>query len=178
MATNKYITTFTAYPMVFVATYSAGKIKQILYKRGKFNLEQWLKITKAIPLLEKDIEAIPKRFKGTVKMEKVLREVSEYQKWLDVYLEWHSTACGFPAKMDGIQGKALKSIQKYLIENSANNEEALLVWGSVLNNWPNYEEYYQKQTKLNQINSNLQLLIKSLKDDTVNNLNGSNRPVV
>lgn len=87
----------------------------------------------------------------------------EYKAYLDIYWKWFNNRFGFTPKIDGAQGKALKSIIKYL--ESQNKEQALHGWKLIFLYWDRVDKFYQAQTKLTQINSNIQIIIAQIKQN-------------
>ena len=88
------------------------------------------------------------------------------------YLQHHPAPpldlCSSPAKIDGIQGKALKSILSYLKQlcrqkGKESEEDVLNAFKFIFANWSRLDEFLQKQIKLSQINSNLPNIIQNLK---------------
>lgn len=80
---------------------------------------------------------------------------------MKAYFDWHVSLVGFPPKIDGAQGKALKYIIKYL--DSITDSKGLESWQAILSHWGSVDKFYQTQTKLTQINSNIQLIIQQIK---------------
>ena len=68
------------------------------------------------------------------------------------------------AKMNGQEGKAMKSIIAYLVnETREKNGDVCGAWRFILEQWDRLETFLQKQIKLSQINSNLINIIKQIK---------------
>jgi len=91
-----------------------------------------------------------------------------YQKFLDIYSNWYESLVGVKIKFDGMQGKALKKIITYLIANSKekNAQGGADAWSYILQNWSRIDKFYQDQTKVNQIESNLPNILNQLKNGT------------
>lgn len=92
-------------------------------------------------------------------------ETSRYQSFIkryDTFCRWVS---GAGAKMDGVQGKAMKAIIKYLIKESKASDEqgALDAWDYVLTNWAKLSPFIQTQISLVQINKNLAEILMQLR---------------
>ena len=73
-----------------------------------------------------------------------------------------------PAKIDAVQGKAMKTILNYLKtlckqKGDDSPENILNALKYIFKNWKNLEPFLQKQVKLSQINSNLVNIIQQLK---------------
>ena len=82
------------------------------------------------------------------------------------------------AKMNAIEGKAMKSIILYLkgqvkskdelIDENTINEKTLLSWEIILNNWDVLSGWKKENLKLTQIDSNLINIISEIKSNKSN----------
>lgn len=102
-------------------------------------------------------------------------EKSDYVKSIEVYNEFiKKLSGGAGAKIDGQQGKAMKSIIAYmktqLKESGSDVSESLKV---IFERWNKLEPFIQKQTTLSQISSNLQNIIIQLKNGATANNTGT-----
>lgn len=100
-----------------------------------------------------------------------------YPAFIEIYFTWFETQSGVPPKMDAIQGKAAKAIIAYLrtivkakakaegtiLDAETMDERIIKSWQVILDNWDQAEAYYQDKTRLVDINSNIQNVIKQLK---------------
>lgn len=91
-----------------------------------------------------------------------------YKMSVDIYHKFCLSNMDAPAKIDGIQGKALKSILSYLKQlcrqkGKDTEEDVLNAFKFIFANWSNLDQFLQKQIKLSQINSNLPNIIQNLK---------------
>lgn len=100
-----------------------------------------------------------------------------YPAFIDIYFTWFEAQSGVPPKMDAIQGKAGKAIIAYLrtivkakakaegiiLDAETMDERIIKSWQLILDNWDQAEAYYQDKTRLVDINSNIQNVIKQLK---------------
>lgn len=112
------------------------------------------------------------------------KEPALFQACMKIYCDWFQSKFNIGPKIDSLQGKALKDLIQYFrtqvlkraeadqltldepeIENRIKQSMQL-----VLDGWDKLEEFYQKQTKLNQIASNIQNIIVQIK----RNHNGNN----
>lgn len=93
-----------------------------------------------------------------------------YQSAIDIYCKWIENDFGFKAKIDGAQGNALKSILSYLKKfrgnNQSDDDQVLRDLEAIFKHWKRLDKFIQGQTKLTQINSNLQNIINQLKNET------------
>jgi hypothetical protein len=85
---------------------------------------------------------------------------------VESYDIWCKDKIGVGCKMDGIQGKALKSIISYLRSQVNDNDDEGIknAWGFILANWNKLDDFHQKQMKLSQINSNLINILNQLRN--------------
>lgn len=95
-----------------------------------------------------------------------------YKDCISIYNTFCINNFDAPAKIDGLQGKSMKEIIKYLIKVSKNkgleDSQCVLSFEYILNNWHNLDTFTQKQVKLSQINSNIINIISQLKNEKRN----------
>lgn len=84
-----------------------------------------------------------------------------HQQIIDTYYRWHEDKFGFKAKIDASDGKAVKQLIQYL---SSLTPDVLPTFEYILNHWDDLEPFYQKQTRLRQINSNIHNIIYHFKN--------------
>lgn len=84
-----------------------------------------------------------------------------YASFMEVYFEWHQQAKGIKPRISAGDGKALKSIIKYMEEQD--KEAALDNWKLILSNFDKLNDFLRSQTQLTQINKNLVEIIIKLK---------------
>ena len=91
---------------------------------------------------------------------------SLFSDMVNDYDIWCKDNIGVGCKMDGIQGKALKSIISYLRSQvNENGDEGIKnAWSFILANWNKLDDFHQKQMKLSQINSNLINILNQLRN--------------
>ena len=94
-----------------------------------------------------------------------------YKKCTEIYFEWFEKLSGVKPKFDAIDGASLKKIISYFksIHRDANDqtdefEEVTKMFSIIFLKWETIDPFFQKQTKLNQINSNLQNIINDIKN--------------
>jgi hypothetical protein len=97
-----------------------------------------------------------------------------YVAMIKLYDDFCQREMGMGAKIDGLQGKSMKSIISYLetqvkkkqgeIEESVLNEEVIKAWTFILTQWSSISDFYKAQIRLNQINSNLPNILTQLKN--------------
>ena len=96
-----------------------------------------------------------------------------YQEMVEIYYNWFSERNdGVPPKIDGGDGTALKNIISYFKTiykgrkepKGTEREEVTGMWIFIFTNWHSLDSFYQKQTKLTQINSNITNIINEFKN--------------
>lgn len=127
--------------------------------------------------LPEDIQtATPKQ--KAAKLSKNAKD-SIYPKFIDIYDKWFKGHAGVAPKIDGMGGKAAKSMIAYLRgvskvwdgvawrmpETDEEFETAILNgWQYIFNNWGKLDHFYQNKTRLIDINSNFQNIISQIKN--------------
>lgn len=101
-----------------------------------------------------------------------------YSKMIEKYDEFCIVNTGVGSKIDGMQGKAMKSIILFLtkqctLKNSELNdmeleENVLLSWQYILKNWNKLDDYNRNRIKLSDINSSLSNILMKLKEQPIN----------
>ena len=103
-----------------------------------------------------------------------------YPKMISVYNDFCVKRIGVGAKMDGLQGKCMKSIILYLatqvktkrgdeMSEPEMNEGIISAWEYILSKWDLVKGFYAEQIKLSQINANLPNILMQLKTSKTNN---------
>ena len=96
-----------------------------------------------------------------------------YAAMTTIYFDWFKKLSGVNPNFNAAEGSAMKKIINYFRilnkDNKVEGEENEFVevtnmFKFILTNWNLIEEFYQKQTKLTQINSNLQNIINDIKN--------------
>lgn len=89
-----------------------------------------------------------------------------YQDCINAYDEFLKKTIGVGVRMNGIQGKAMKAIIKYLRTQSRdkNDEGVLASWTYILDHWDRQNEFIGKQKDLTSINKNLIEILDNLKN--------------
>jgi len=101
-----------------------------------------------------------------------------YAKMVKQYDKFCQDHTGVGSKMDGMQGKAMKSIivfleKQCLRKNEELNKEQLnnnvmLSWEYILTNWSKLDDYNRNRIKLSDINSSLSNILMQLKEQPIN----------
>ena len=87
-----------------------------------------------------------------------------YSSLMAIYFDFVKQYTGVPPKVSEIEGKALKNIIKYLSSIQPNEEDIIIGWKAIFENFNKWDSFYQKQLKLSQIDSNLLNIINSIKN--------------
>ena len=105
-----------------------------------------------------------------------------YKKCTEIYFEWFEKLSGVKPKFDAIDGASLKKIISYFksIHRDANDqtdefEEVTKMFSIIFLKWETIDPFFQKQTKLNQINSNLQNIINDIKNKHTSRRNANSK---
>ena len=101
-----------------------------------------------------------------------------YSKMVEAYDEFCQQHTGVGSKMDGMQGKAMKRIIKFLeaqckkkdnlLENEKLDEMVLLAWKYILTNWEKLDDFNRGRIKLTEIDSNMLNILSKLKEKPIN----------
>jgi len=93
-----------------------------------------------------------------------------YKQMLTIYNDFCLQQFDAPCKINGLEGKSLKQIIKYLIQVSKakghSDDGCIDSFRYILANWSKLDSFTQKQVKLSQINSNITNIINQLKNGT------------
>lgn len=145
-------------------------------RKGNDRIEELMPA--GISHLKKDFENEPLTEVVEKKKEKVSaqKEKGLYAKFMDDYNSFYTLRTGFPAKIDGKQGSAAKSIIAYLqkISNEKTDDGVLISWRWILNKWDKLEPYHRNKMTLSQISSELMNIINQIKNGTGKNDQGGN----
>lgn len=154
---------------VFEAAYRSGRFKRLSHIRGKVAPQQWSKIMAIIPPIEGGIQILKLEYKGRIEYTEVsVRKTSLFTAMMEKYASWYHTSNGIPPKIDGTSGQHLKAIISYLTSQSSTEDECLEVWDMILSGWDNLDEFYRSQMELRHINSNLNIILTTLKHGNSN----------
>jgi hypothetical protein len=101
---------------------------------------------------------------------------SLYTEAVERYDAWHKHTLGVRMRFSAAQGKAMKAILAYLLQECSNDEQAALnSWQVILDNWPRLNAFLRGQTDLTQINKNLVEIILKIKTAASNDKTGAQR---
>lgn len=150
----------------FIATYSGKLLKSIERKRGKLLQAQWIKL---LEYISQDIEVIDQVIKqglptGIEIFEKQEKNKSLFAEMNAAFFEFYNGANEIEYAFAAKDGKALKMIITALRKQCADDAEVLATWQAMLSNWHKLDPFYQKQMDLTQINSNLNKILRELRN--------------
>ena len=144
---------------------------------------KWISNSLHISLLDvvSEPKVVPKRSKSEPKVVSKRAKPKTntlYAKMVDKYDGFCTIHTGVGSKMDGMQGKAMKSIIQFLkkqckkknsdLDDVELDENVLLSWEYILNNWNKLDDYNRNRVKLSDINSSLSNILMKLKEQPIN----------
>ena len=161
------------------------------YNKAKYDRTKWFAFIDEASFVENDKCTSRKQKMDLPKTKNAIVEINQpipdskhkienkddkhiYKMSIDIYHKFCLSQLDAPAKIDGVQGKAMKTILSYLKtlckQKGNDSQDAILSsLKYIFGNWNKLEPFLQKQIKLSQINSNLVNIIQDLKNDTNKN---------
>tara|TARA_R110002074_G_scaffold353963_1_gene525741 strand:- start:68 stop:751 length:684 start_codon:yes stop_codon:yes gene_type:complete len=101
-----------------------------------------------------------------------------YSKMIEMYDVFCEDKTGVGCKIDGMQGKSMKSIISYLksqckkknssLKDGDLDSAVLQSWTYILGNWKKLDDYNRGRIKLNEINSNMVNILLKIKEQPIN----------
>lgn len=153
---------------------------------------KWLSNSLHIKILSEAVEpeTNPKEKKSKPKMvQKRTRKPAStlYTKMIEYYDEFCLEITGVGCKIDGAQGKSLKQIIKFLetqckkknelLTEEQLQENVLLSWQYILQNWDKLDDFNKGKVKLTEINSNMLNILQKLKQKPKINKNNRDEQI-
>jgi len=89
----------------------------------------------------------------------------KFGEGMRLYFDFFKSRNGFPPKINGTEGKSLKSILSYLYDCAGSHEQALNSFQYVLSNWDRLNDYLKKRMRLCDINSSIVNILVELKSN-------------
>ena len=136
------------------------------WKDGKPKVEKKKKI-KGKAIIDPPIPDV-NTYTNTIKIED--QDPPLYKQFIQLYWDWISDQVGVPPMINGQEGKAAKSIIKYL---KGISPDPLAAWIFVLKNFDRVEPFLRNQIKLSQINSNLINILNQIKNGKTTDQKGT-----
>ena len=99
----------------------------------------------------------------------------DYTKYLNIYFDFFKIKNNFPPKLNGMEGKALKQIIKYLQNVTGDGLKAFQSFEYILSHWNDLSPYNQSKMRLVDINSNLANILIELKNNSNKNKSTSGK---
>jgi len=89
-----------------------------------------------------------------------------YSRCIDAYNNFILSKIGLPARINGLTGRSMKNIIEYLrsLEKIKCSDDVVVAFEFILSNYDKWDNFHQQQTKLNQIDSNLQNILNSIRN--------------
>ncbi len=152
----------------FVVTYKSGRFLRLELKRGKLSSEkQWNRLLTLVPEFQKDLTLVIEQF-GPKGIAYTPAESQSKQSLFDrfnaIFMEFYQYKNGLSYNYTGIDGRATKSIIAALQKICADDAECIATWQTVFSNWDALEPFIAKQMALRQINSNLNTILRQIKN--------------
>lgn len=119
------------------------------------------------PYFKAVLAALKRLQKQTEKAQKRAGQPSdpEYQKFIGLYFEFHTSLVGVKPMLNPQQGQAMKQIIAYLADNVKSEEyTALDAWGWILKHWSRLSPFLQNQVTLHRIRLNLPEILMQLRN--------------
>jgi hypothetical protein len=148
-------------------TYNKGVFHSLEKLTGKVTDQQHKYLINFVPLLESVIHILNMEWnKKGITWSEIEKKtpVTLLKQVLDIYYTWYKDKLGIVPKINGTENNALKEIIKHIGRMSQNEAEIINTWGVILSNWDMLPEFYQNQTELRQINQNLNIILRTIKE--------------
>ena len=141
---------------------NAPKVKESKGKESKVNIDIDMSPKVDVPLIETLEEE-----KKESPPELAAAPPKTYQAMMETWNRFVISQTSCPAKIDGMEGKAMKSIIAYLKSASKEktDEGVLISWEFLLGHWDKLDPFYKNNLKLSNINSNLVPIINQIKNN-------------
>lgn len=150
---------------VFVVQYKAGRFWKLTHMRGKYSEDQHNALMKVIPNHTKKIEAYRKYWVDKIEYQEVLEDTqSLFKQMMQVYHNFYVLQTEIEPIIDGVAGKSLKQIITKLRKQAADDQEVLVLFTLIFDNWCDVPDFYANQMELRQINSNINIILNAIKN--------------
>lgn len=163
---NEYLLNITNYNTVYKLYYSKGKFKKLEHVSGKLPQLKHESLLKLAPQLEEAILILRTEYSGAIEWVYIQKKQSKslFSELSKEYIDWYQERFKIKPKFTGIEGNALKQIIKHLEEQCFGDEEQVkAIWNAILSKWNEQNTFYQGQIELRQINSNLNIILRTIK---------------
>lgn len=164
--TRKYKITFKKHKTKLVVTYHNNNFKSVEYINGGIHRKLFVNIGYAVPLYEAEIKDKLKEHPDSLFIEliedKKAKDPSEYKKYSASWFAFYNKEVGCDPRFNGVDGKHLKEIIKYLQELEKDNERAYNLWLVILSHWRQLDKFFSQNKDLPFINSQLNKIIQNV----------------
>lgn len=166
MAINHYtLTIFTPeFTAKFKVTYKDNKFNRLEHISGKMPDSYWNPFMNAIPQANSGIDRVCEKYPTVTYQPFESKPKTLFQDMMGEYMDWFQRTNGFTPAMDGIGGKNLNGIIAKMRKISPDEEEIFNTWQVIFLNWSKLEKFYQEQQELRQINTNLNIILRTIKN--------------
>lgn len=156
---------------VFKIAYKNGKFQRLERKRGKLNsATNWRNLMNLVPEQENEFKNIPNIHRtATISLEVKGKAQSLHAKAMAEYFAFYQKQTGIKPRINATEGKALKSILAHLKTIAVHDDDIFDTWVVILTNWHKLEPFYQAKMELKNINSNINLILRQIKNGQPNN---------
>lgn len=154
----------TGQTATYRATYKAGKLQRIEHISGKNTSNAWAYLMRTIPHTEEHLHNHADIFPN-LKVEPVqAKTTSLYKHYVADWFYFFHKLNGVEPKFTATDGRALKSIIKYLESISPTPQQARNTWQALLMQWHLLPPFHKSKTDIVYINAKLNELITLLKN--------------
>jgi len=153
----------------FKIKYKNGIFHSFTRQSGKIvSANAWQFVLNIIPYQETLIQQKQLSLPPQITLQPIHRTEPEtiFKQFLDIYVHFHESEYEIPPKINITQTKALKETIKYIENITKSVDEAVAVWSIIFEHWKYLDDFFQKQTKLSQINQYISQILIQLKQFT------------
>ncbi|MEM8506211.1 MAG: hypothetical protein AAF717_00215 [Bacteroidota bacterium] len=146
------------------ASYRSGKFFRLEKAAGRA-FKSTVELGKAlatIPALEDEITGYQQTF-PTLEYTKVEKQQSMYQQYVSAWFAFYNKFMELSPKFTKADGASLNQIKTYLTRIGGSEQEGLVLFQLILDNWNKLDEFHQNNTDLKYINSRLNLILNAVK---------------
>lgn len=163
---NYYVLNIIESGLRFKIGYKKTKLNKIEHLAGKLNKGSYIDLHNIIPNEEERIPVIIKNRSKEIVFEKITKESTKslYRDLLAIYYYFYEKKFNIAPRINAIEGKSLKMIIAFLRKICADDAEVKATFEAILLQWHKLPDFYQNQADLKQINSNLNTILRQLKN--------------
>jgi hypothetical protein len=162
----------TATQALLKVTYKDKRFKSFELVSGVItDGEKHLSLMKLMPLFESQVLQL----KSELNMKGISYHNIEkkntttlFTSMMSLYHAWYKVECKRTPRINATEGKSLKEIINHLGSICTTEAELMLVWSKIFKNWSTLTPFLQTQTELRQINSQLNVILRSVCKEEIN----------